>query len=145
MGRIILPDTKAGHRIAPLPRPVLELLEGLPRIKGNPWVFAGATRGAAVGYKLTRAVFAKACEGARLVDVRLHDLWRSPATRLAGAGVNAYILRDVLGHKTLAMSNRYVRDAGDALTDAVEKGAAVTVAAMTGNPKAKLKGSGARG
>ena len=75
-------------------------------------------------------MFAKAVKAAGLVDVRPHDLRRSLATRLAGAGVNAYILRDVLGHKSLTMSNRYVRAAGEALAEAVEKGAALTVAAM---------------
>ena len=67
-----------------------------------------------------------------LADIRLHDLRRTLATRLAGAGLNSYILRDVLGHKTLAMSNRYVRAAGAALAEAVEKGAALTAEAMGG-------------
>ena len=128
-------ETKTGPRVLPLPAAVVNLLRGLPRVHGCPWVFAGAKRGSAVGYKLTRAVFAKAVKAAGLVDVRLHDLRRSLATRLAGAGVNSYILRDVLGHKSLAMSNRYVRQASDALADAVEKGAAITAAAMAGQPR----------
>ena len=128
-GRAYL-ETKTGPRVLPLPAAVVNLLAGLPRISGNPWVFAGAKRGSAVGYKLTRDVFAKAVTGAGLTDVRLHDLRRSLATRLAGAGVNANILRDVLGHKSLVMSNRYVRAAGEALAEAVEKGAALTAEAM---------------
>ena len=122
--------TKTGPRLVPLPVAVVNLLADLPQVAGTPWVFAGAKRGSAVGYKLTRSVFAKACKAAALADVRLHDLRRSLATRLAGAGVNAYMLRDVLGHKTLAMSNRYVRGAGQALQEVVEKGAALTAAAM---------------
>ena len=130
-GRAAL-ETKTGPRVLPLPAAVLNLLRGLPRVNRCPWMFAGAKRGSAVGYKLTRAVFAKAVAVAGLVDVRLHDLRRSLATRLAGAGVNSFILRDVLGHKTLAMSNRYVRTASDALAEAVEKGAALTAEAMEG-------------
>ncbi len=129
-GRRAALETKTGPRVLPLPAAVVNLLARLPRVNGCPWVFAGAKRGSAVGYKLTRDVFAKAVEGAGLADVRLHDLRRSLATRLAGAGVNAYILRDVLGHKSLTMSNRYVRAAGEALAEAVEKGAALTAAAM---------------
>ena len=130
-GRAAL-ETKTGPRALPLPAAVVNLLRGLPRVNGCPWVFAGAKRGSAVGYKLTRDVFAEAVASAGLVDVRLHDLRRSLATRLAGAGVNAYILRDVLGHKSLTMSNRYVRAAGEALAEAVEKGAALTAEAMEG-------------
>ena len=131
-GRVVLPKTKTGRRTVPLGAPVLNLLSGLPRIHGCPWVFAGARNRASVTYKTVRDLFAGACEAAGLEDVRLHDLRRSLATNLAAAGVNAYTLRDVLGHATLAMSNRYVRAAGDALTEATEQAAAMAAVAMAG-------------
>ena len=131
-GRVVLPETKTGRRVVPLAAPVLELLSRLPRIYGNDCVFAGARNGAPVTYKTTRDLFAAACERAGLEDVRLHDLRRSVATNLAASGVNAYTLRDVLGHATLAMSNRYVRMAGDALTEVTERAAEMTAAAMAG-------------
>ena len=131
-GRATLPKTKTGRRVVPLAAPVLDLLTRLPRINGNPWVFAG-TKGAATSYKTARRVFIEACERAGLADVCLHDLRRSVATNLAGSGVNAYTLRDVLGHSTLTMSNRYVRMAGNALTEATERAAAMTAAAMSGH------------
>ena len=127
-GRAAL-DTKTGPRVVPLPAPVLDLLARLPKRVGNPWVFPSG-RTAHVQYRRTRGVFVEACKAAGLADVRLHDLRRTLATRLAGAGVNAFLLRDVLGHASTRMSNRYVQAAGDALADAVEKGAALTVAAM---------------
>ena len=129
--RATLPRTKTGRRIVPLAAPVLDLLARLPRINGNPWVFPGS-RGAAVTYKTVRSIFANACEHAGLAGVRMHDLRRSVATNLAAAGVNAYTLRDVLGHATLAMSNRYVRASSDALTEATERAAAIASAAMGG-------------
>ena len=131
-GRVVLPTTKTGRRVVPLATPVLDLLSRLPRVNGNPWVFAGARNGAPVTYKTTRDLFAAACEVAGLADVRLHDLRRTVATSLAASGTNAYTLRDVLGHSTLTMSNRYVRMTGDALTEAVERAAAMTAAAMAG-------------
>ena len=124
-------DTKTGPRVVPLAAPVLEMLRGLPKRPGNPWVFPSG-RKAHVQYRRTRRVFVEACTVAGLADVRLHDLRRTLATRLAGAGVNSYMLRDVLGHKTLAMSNRYVRAAGDALAATAETAAALTVGAMSG-------------
>ena len=39
----------------------------------------------------------------------------------------------VWSHATLTMSNRYVRMAGDALTEATERAAAMTAAAMSGH------------
>ena len=81
---------------------------------------------------MVRAVFAKARKAAGLTDVRLHDLRRSLATSLAASGTNAYTLRDVPGHATLAMSNRYVRSASSALAEASERAAAMAVAAMEG-------------
>ena len=131
-GRVVLPETKTGRRTVPLAAPVLALLHGLPRVNGCPFVFAGAHNGAPVGYRKTRVVFAEACAAAGLSDVRLHDLRRSVATNLAAHGMNAFTLRDVLGHKTLAMSNRYVRTAGDALADAMERAASFAVGAMAG-------------
>ena len=111
---------------------VLDLLARLPRINGNPYIFAGG-RDVAVTYKTTRRVFAEACERAGLKNTRLHDLRRSVATGLAASGVNAYTLRDMLGHSTLAMSNRYVRTASDGLAEATERAAALTSDAMTGS------------
>ena len=130
--RALLPETKTGERTVPLAAPVLQLLQGLPRVAGNPHCFPGAVRDAAVGYKKTRAVFLDACARAGLEDVRLHDLRRTVATNLAGAGLNAFGLRDVLGHKTLAMSNRYVQSAGDALAEAMERAAGFAAGAMAG-------------
>lgn len=130
-GRAIIPKSKTGRRVVPLAAPVLAIVTAQPRVSGNPYVFHGA-RGAAVGYSLVRRVFATACREAELHDVRLHDLRRTVATNLAGAGLGAFTIRDVLGHQTLAMSNRYVRMASDALTEATERAAALTATAMAG-------------
>ena len=130
-GRAILTKTKTGRRVVPLSGPVLAIVTAQPRITGNPYVFHGA-RGAAVGYSLVRRVFADACREAGLADARLHDLRRTVATNLAGAGLGAFTIRDVLGHSTLTMSNRYVRMASDALTEATERAAALTGDAMAG-------------
>ncbi|MCY4469400.1 MAG: tyrosine-type recombinase/integrase [Thiotrichales bacterium] len=130
-GRAVLTKTKTGRRVVPLAGPVLYIITGQIRIAGNPYIFAGA-RGAAVGYSHWRKVFAEAVRRAGLEGVRLHDLRRTVATRLAGDGLAAFTIRDVLGHSTLTMSNRYVRMAGDALSEATERAAALTADAMNG-------------
>ena len=130
-GRAVLTKTKTGRRVVPLAAPVAAIVAAQPRINGNPFVFTGA-RGASIGYSHARKVFAEAAQRAGLADLRLHDLRRTVATNLAGAGLGAFTIRDVLGHSTLAMSNRYVRMAGDTLTEAAERAAALTVGAMGG-------------
>ena len=128
-GRAVVPETKTGKRIVPLAGPVKALLAAVPRLDGAAFVFPSlyTRRGlTATTYKAVRRVFTTACAVADLPDCRLHDLRRTIATTLAAAGTNAFTLRDVMGHRTLDMANRYVRMAGDALTDASELAATIT-------------------
>lgn len=138
MARVVLPTTKTGQRVIPLAGAVLDLLASLLRVNGSPFIFPSlyARRGpCAVTYKSARNVFAAACDSAGLNNVRLHDLRRSLATYLAGAGVNAFVLRDVLGHSSITMSARYVQQASGALIDASESAAAYVAAAMEQGPQ----------
>jgi integrase len=45
---------------------------------------------------------------ADVANLRIHDLRHGLATQAARHGASALIVRDLLGHKTLAMANRYV-------------------------------------
>ena len=130
-GEVLLPTTKAGRQTRPIGAPALALLADLSRVNGNPHVFAGA-RGAALGYRKLRTAFAGACEAAGLVDVRLHDLRRSVATMAAANGLPVLLLRDLLGHKSAVMANRYARRAGSALQVAVDASAGRMAALMKG-------------
>ncbi len=63
-------------------------------------------------------------KAAELEDVRLHDLRHTVGTYAGQTGANAFLVRDKLGHKTLAMTGRYVsQDAGPLreLNDRVEQ------------------------
>ena len=134
-GAVVLPKTKTGRRVHGLPAAALELLASLPRI--NEWVFTTGRGGreAAVSYKTARAVFTSVAADAGVPDARLHDLRRTVMTRAAGAGLGAHVLRDLLGHKTTAMADRYVRHAGAAVRDAQETIGA-TIAAQLGGAQA---------
>ncbi len=133
-GLATLPSTKTGRQTRALGSAALELVASMPRVNDNPHVFAGGQPGSAIGYKAVRSTFARAVESAGLSDIRLHDLRRTIATNAAAAGVGVHTLRDLLGHSTLAMSNRYVRRTGGALVEAVEQSSAA-MAAMMGDGK----------
>jgi hypothetical protein len=58
---------------------------------------------------------------AKVKDLHLHDLRHAFATRGAALGANALILRDALGHKTLAMTGRYVSRQTDPVRELSER------------------------
>ena len=122
-GRLVLPRTKTGRRTHNVPSPALDVLRGLPRI--NRFAFT-AGRDAPVRYDTVRKAFARVSSAAGLEDVRLHDLRRTCMTMAAASGVGTHILRDLLGHKTSVMADRYVRAVGSPVAEARERvGAAV--------------------
>ncbi len=130
--RLTMPETKTGRRQHDLPAEALAILTGLPRVHGCPWAFT-TTGKAALSYRPVQQHFMTAAEVAGLVDVRLHDLRRTVMTRAAAAGVGTHVLRDLLGHKTTAMADRYVRAVGSPVADARRAIGAAMAAAMAGN------------
>ena len=127
--RLTVPEGKTGRRQHDLPVPALDILGGVPRINDE-WVFS--TGRSHVTYRHVRTVFAEAVRVAALVDVRLHDLRRGVMTRAAAAGVGTHVLRDLLGHRTAAMADRYVRAVGSPVRDAREAIGVEIAAAMVG-------------
>ena len=110
-GEIVLASTKTGRAVRTVDGIALQAIADLPRINRVPGVFAG------LSYASLWRLWKTVCEAAGIVGARLHDIRRTVATSAAAAGMSAFLLRDLMGHKTLAMANRYVR-AGSALQEA---------------------------
>ena len=127
--RLTMPETKTGRRGHDLPAAALQILASLPRL--NSWAFTTGSD-AAVTYRTVRKHFAEAAKDAGLEDVRLHDLRRTVMTNAAAAGVGTHVLRDLLGHKTTAMADRYIRAVGNPVRDAREQVGAAMAAMMAG-------------
>ena len=117
-GSVLLPTTKTGRRTHPLSRAAVDALKGLP-VMGN-YVFC-INPPKPVSYTAVRLAFLKAAKAARLRDVRLHDLRRTFMTRAAESGISAHTLRDLLGHKTAMMADRYVRRTNIPMVNATEQ------------------------
>ena len=130
-GRVTLPQTKTGRRVHHFPDAALVVMRSRPQINRNDHVFAVDARGP-LTYRTARTHFAAAARLAGLTDVRLHDLRRTDMTNAAAAGVGTHVLRDLLGHKTTAMADRYVRGVGLPVADARRAIGAAMVAAMAG-------------
>ena len=130
-GRVTLPETKTGRRVHHLPDAALDIVGGRPRINRSDHVFTVDARGP-LTYRTVRTHFGEAAKLAGLGDARLHDLRRTVMTNAAAAGVGAHVLRDLLGHKTTAMADRYVRAVGSPVADARQAIGAAMAAAMAG-------------
>ena len=116
-GRLTLPETKTGRRQHDLPVPALDVLGKLP--KWSAWVFSSTGR-SAITYRTARKYFQEICAAADLENVRLHDLRRTAMTTAARSGIGVHVLRDLLGHRTTAMADRYVRAVGNPVREARE-------------------------
>jgi site-specific recombinase XerD len=68
-------------------------------------------------------------------DFRIHDLRHTFATRLVQNGVDLYRVKELLGHKTIAMTMRYAHLYPESLRSSVEvlDACHVLVTVNTGN------------
>jgi len=130
-GLLRLADAKAGARNVPLGAPAIALLSDLPR-DGSPWVVAGMGAGEPLSVWTLESAWQRLRKRAGLTDARLHDLRHTTGTYAGAAGLNAFIVRDLLGHKTLAMTGRYVERDTDPLRAAADHVSGRIAAAMAG-------------
>lgn len=80
---------------------------GRPRLVPIPPDLPGLKLPLGLTYATLRTYFEDARQTAGLPHVRFHDLRHTAASWWAQAGANLAILRDLLGHSTLAMTSRY--------------------------------------
>lgn len=129
-GRLTLPSTKTGRRVHDLPSAALAILAALPRM--NEWAFTTG-RDAPTTYRHVRRVFIHVLESAGVAHATLHDIRRTVMTAAAATGIGTHVLRDLLGHKSTAMADRYIRALGNPVRDAREQVGSAMAAMMAGN------------
>jgi len=128
--QVRLPDSKTGAKTIPLGGPAVKVLESLPRIQGNPYVFPGDKAGShLVG--LPR-IWSRIKRAAGLSDVRLHDLRHSFASFAVAAGDSLYLVGRVLGHKQTRTTERYSHVHDDPLRAVADRTSQRIEAAMRG-------------
>ena len=104
-GELRLPDSKTGARLVPLSPAAAEVLSGIPREPGIPWVIPGRNPGAPLKnlqypWEIVRA-------RAGLDDVRIHDLRHSFASRALALGESLPMIGELLGHRRVRTTARY--------------------------------------
>ena len=110
---------KTGPRTAPISTVAASVISSLPRL--GAFVFPGRLADSPLSYAVVRRLWTQACREAGIAGVRIHDLRHGAATLGARLGASAHTLRDLLGHRTLAMSNRYVSKLVDPVREISDK------------------------
>ena len=119
-----LTRSKTGPKSIYLTTAVAEILQSLPRVKGNPYVIVGERPGAHLVnlQKPWQRIRARA----GLEDVRLHDLRHSYASVGATGGLSLLFVGKLLGHRQASTTHRYahlaedpVRQAGEQISEAI--------------------------
>lgn len=108
---LMLPDSKTGQKQIALSSAVVEVLETIPKVNGNPYVIIGRRESARLIniQKPWRRIRARA----GLDDVRLHDLRHSFASIAAASGGSLPMIGKLLGHNHTMTTARYAHLADD--------------------------------
>ena len=127
-----LPDSKTGAKVLPLGAAALELFASLSRDGDYVLPLAGSPAA-----PLTTSSAEKAWDRIRrkanLSNARLHDLRHSVGTFAGGMGANAFLVRDLLGHKQVSTTARYVERDTNPLRLLADRVSRRVAAAMAGD------------
>ncbi len=115
-----LPHTKAGRiHYIPLSTAACELLQTLPRLSDNPYLFPGHIKGKPL-VNITKP-WKRVCQQAQLNNVRLHDLRRTVGSWLAQSGKSLHLIGKILNHSNPSTTAIYARFSQDQGRQALEE------------------------
>ncbi|WP_005035521.1 tyrosine-type recombinase/integrase [Holophaga foetida] len=152
---------RTGARVVSLCGAAVDLLEHLPKTRGNPFVFPGRKEGKALSHLQGVWVRVRAIvhvvqrktkvpknDWVSLEDVTIHDLRRSFASVAARMGYPELIVAALLGHAAGTVTAGYARLGADPLRDVVEAIGARMEALLDGHvdvvAEAKVSRAGVR-
>jgi integrase len=138
--RLLAAKTKGGARTVHLGAAAVALLDSIEDKSG--FVVHGLDPTKPLPVSTAEKAWTRLRKHAGIPDGRLHDLRHTAGTFAALAGANAFAVRDLLGHKTLAMTGRYVERAADmvrATADAVSNRVAAALNAGSNAPAEVVK------
>src|SRR5213080_4906941 len=104
-GFILVRDSKNGEsRHVLMDATLFALFRAYPHRPSTDLVFSSSCGGHIVD---VRTGFQNACKRAGLADLHFHDLRHTFASQFVMAGGDLYILKEILGHKAINMTQRY--------------------------------------
>ena len=133
-GELRLRDAKTGARAVAISPSARRVLEGLPRVPGNPWVIASTKPGRRVTNINSPWLLIRARAG--LNDVRIHDLRHSFASRALALGESLPMIGKLLGHRKVQTTARYAHLALDSVKASAARVAESLRADLAGDKEA---------
>lgn len=115
---IRLPDSKTGAKVIPISDAVNALLCNTAAMPGNPYVCWGEDGKPRIDI---HKAWKRLCEACGLQVVRIHDLRHTFASTAISSGMNLIMVRDLLGHRNVATTQRYAHLHNDAIHEASEE------------------------
>ena len=105
-GFILVRDSKNGQaRQVPMDSMISTVLRSWPRLSDQDIVFTSVMTGGRIVD--IRAGFLNSCKRAGITGLHFHDLRHTFASQFVMAGGDIYILKEILGHKSITNSQRY--------------------------------------
>jgi integrase len=135
-GLLRLETSKTGQKVMPLGAPAVEVLAGVKRIEGSPYVFP-ATAGKSY-FQGADKLWRKVRDAAGFPGLRIHDLRHSFASMGLARGDALPIIGAILGHRDVKTTSRYAHLADDPVRQAADAIAGSVRAAMEGKPAAPV-------
>jgi hypothetical protein len=119
--------------------PARQVLQELRKAKAFDWVLPSTSDAKRpLSPTAIEAAWQRIRIAAELEDVRLHDLRHTVGTYAGQSGANAFLVRDLLRHKNLAMTGRYVNRADSPVRTLSDYVGERIAAAMAGHPAAEV-------
>ncbi|MEI6560160.1 MAG: site-specific integrase [Rhodospirillaceae bacterium] len=106
-------------RVHPIGAMVVAFISEMER--SGPWLVHGEDPDRPLNPSSLDHAWSRIRGAAGIPDVRVHDLRHGVGTAAGATGANAFLIRDMLGHKTIAMTGRYVNRDADPLRELVGK------------------------
>lgn len=113
---LLLPDSKVGQRRIPLSDEAMRVIRSLP---AGTWLIPGRKPGTCMAHPW--GMWQRVLERAGLpATVRLHDIRHTVGSLAHHAGLTQKQIQELLGHRQISTTERYVHGVRDGSTSPVE-------------------------
>ena len=109
----------------------IDILEALPKVEGNPYLFPGKVKGNPIQNPMK--AFKRIVKRAGIEEsFRLHDIWHTVASLIINNGGTLYDVQATLAHANAKMSERYAHLSNDRLQDTSDNLSSIVAGAIGG-------------